>query len=275
MQKKTSSRSVLRDEENRKALDRAWKAKKPDPYERVLERIGYYVVTKRIRLGTGQLKQWPPRVPKWDRHDDLTIQLYGVNEWNVLNWFIQLVKKGPLTALSPAEILALREESLVLQGRAIPDITAHGAGVNDPLSLTELSHLQSTVRSHVDEFLQSQTFTFKEFRPTLLIERDPDDARRLIAYEFVPPFHGQGLLYLFATLLRRVRLPIERCPRCQHIFLKARKDAGYCSRECQSVHYAQKQRGDRPPGKRGRPKKLQPGMTATQQKGAQNGQKRR
>ncbi|MGH8615542.1 MAG: hypothetical protein ACREYF_26870, partial [Gammaproteobacteria bacterium] len=84
--KKTSSEPERDAEEDKKALRRACEAKRPNPHERVLDRIGYYVATKRIRAGKGQLKQWPPPVPKWDLHDELTVQFYGVNEWNVLNW---------------------------------------------------------------------------------------------------------------------------------------------------------------------------------------------
>ena len=165
------------------------------------------------------------------------------------------VGEHDLTKLSPADILALQEESHALQARGIPDVTEHGAGLNEPLSMAKLIHLQREVSSHVEEFLKKKQFTFTEFTPTLLIERDPKDQQRLIDYEFLPPFDGKGLLYLFATLLRRVRLPIEQCPRCQQIFLKPRKDAQFCSRDCQSLAYAKSQRGDRPPKKRGRPRK--------------------
>jgi hypothetical protein len=246
-------------EENKKAVKRAQNVKKPNPHERALERIGYYLARGRIRLGKDPLGPWPPSYPKyskWDLHDEAIVQLYGVNEWNVLNWFIQFAKKGDLTKLSPADILALKEESQALQAKGIPELTTRGAGLNEPLSVAELTKLQADVQKHIDEFIATKTFTFTDFATTILIERDPDDERRLVDYEFVPPFHGQGLRYLFATLLRRLRLPIEQCPRCKNIFLKSRKDAGYCSRECQSLHYAQRKRGNRPPGKRGRPRKI-------------------
>jgi len=271
-------------EENKKAVKRAQDVKKPNPHERVLERIGYYLATGRIRLGMDPLGPWPPSYPKyskWDLHDDLIVELSGVNEWNVLNWFIQFAKKGDLTKLSPADILALQEESQALQARGIPEVTPRGAPLNEPLSVAELTQLQREVQKHIENFLATGTFAFTDFHPTLVVERDPEDKRRLIDYEFLPPFHGQGLLYLFATLLRRVRLPIEQCPRCQNIFLKSRKDAGYCSRECQSLHYAQRKRGNRPPGKRGRPRKypepLDHGTTRkpTEKKGVKHGTKKR
>jgi hypothetical protein len=259
MQKERSSQLGSDAEENAKALRRAFESKKANPHEGILKRIGYYKAHGRIRLGESRICPWPPAYPKWEMHDDLTVQLYSVDEWNVLNWFIELVKRGDLTQLSPADILGLREESQALQARGIPEVTKYGAPLNEPLSLVELTELQTAVRNHIDQFLKTGSFTFAEFRPTLLIERDPEDIQRLVDYEFLPPFDGKGLLYLFATLLRRVRLPIQRCPypRCQNIFLKSRKDAGYCSRQCQSVHYAQKQRSNRPPSERGRgrPKK--------------------
>lgn len=223
----------------------------------ILKRIGYYKAHGRIRLGQSRIGPWPPAYPKWEMHDDLTVQLYSVDEWNVLNWFIELVKRGDLTQLSPADILARREESQALQARGIPEVTKYGAPLNEPLSLVELIGLQSAVRNHIDQFLATGTFTFADFRPTILIKRDPEDMQRLVDYEFLPPFDSKGLLYLFATLLRRVRLPIERCPHCHQIFLKPRRDAEHCSRECQYLHYAQKQRSNRPPSERGRgrPKK--------------------
>jgi hypothetical protein len=278
--KKTPSHPGNDAEENANALRRAIKLKKPNPHERVLERIGYYMATRRIRLGKDPLGPWPPPYPKWDVHDESTVQLFGVNEWNVLNWFIQLAKKGDLTTLSPADRLALQEESQALQAKGIPELTTRGAGLNEPLSVAELTELQSSVQKHVDEFLATKTFTFTDFTPTILIERDPDDERRLVDYEFLPPFHGQGLRYLFATLLRRVRLPIERCPQCRQIFLKPRKDAEHCSRECQYLHYAQKKRGHRPPGKRGRPRKhpdpqQTPDKTATKKGAKSHGTKTR
>jgi hypothetical protein len=279
MQKKKTPSDPENDaEENTKALRLAIKVKKLNPHERVLERIGYYLAMGRIRLGKDPLGPWPPSYPKyskWDLHDGSTVQLYGVNEWNVLNWFIQLAKKGDLTKLSPADILALQEESQALQAKGIPELTTRGAGVNEPLSVAELKELQTDVQKHVDAFLATKTFTFTDFTTTILIERDPEDERRLVDYEFVSPLDGQGLRYLFATLLRRVRLPIERCPQCQQIFLKPRKDAEHCSRECQYLHYAQKKRGHRPPGKRGRPRKhhdpqLPPDKAATKKKGAKS-----
>lgn len=280
--KKTPSRLENEAEETAKALRLAIKTKKVSPHERALERIGYYLATGRIRLGKDPLGRWPPSYPKyskWELHDESTVQLFGVNEWNVLNWFIQLAKNGDLTKRSPADILALQEESQALQAKGTPELTTHGAPLNEPLSVAELTELQTDVRQHVDAFLATKTFTFTDFTPTILIKRDPDDERRLVDYEFVSPLDGQGLRYLFATLLRRVRLPIERCPQCQRIFLKPRRDAEHCSRECQYLHYAQKKRGHRPPGKRGRPRKHpappQPLDTkATQKKGAKHGVKK-
>ena len=274
--KKTPSHPGNDADATAKALRLAFKAKRVNPHERVLERIGYYLATGRIRPGKDPLGPWPPSYPKysrWDLHDESTVQLYGVNEWNVLNWFIQLAKKSDLTTLSPADRLALQEESHALQAKGIPELTPRGAGVNEPLSVAELTELQTDVQKHVDAFLATKTFTFTDFTTSILIERDPDDERRLVDYEFVSPLDGQGLRYLFATLLRRVRLPIERCPQCQRIFLKPRRDAEHCSRECQYLHYAKVKRGHRPPGKRGRPRKHPESpqtldTKATQKKGA-------
>lgn len=265
-------------DETRKALKRTLQHKRPNPHRRVLERIGYYVATRRIRADQALLNKWPPYAPPscvdWDLHDELTVQLYGVNEWNVLDWFVQLVRKGDLAALSPADILALQEESRALQARGIPELTKHGAPVNEALSEGELMKLQSAIGKHASDFIRTGTFVFADFQPTILIERDTNDPRQLVDYEFLSPFHTNGLLYLFATLLRRVRLPIEQCPRCQNIFLKARRDAGYCSRECQSRAYAKLQRGDGPPKRRGRPKKALQSQTKTPtRKGTKQGKR--
>jgi hypothetical protein len=257
MQRNKSSVPEADIEEDRKALKRAWEAKRPNPHRRALERIKYYVVTGRIRSGIDPVGTWPPKASEWALiQDGSIVELYGVNEKKVLAWFIDLAKKGDLTKLSPADILALQEESHALQARGIPEVTEHGAGVNEPLSLAGLIELQTEVRKRIDEFFATNEFTFLGFTPTILIKRDPQDHRCLIDYEFLPPFHSQGLLYLFATLLRRVRLPIERCPWCQQIFLPSRKDAEHCSRPCQAAHFSQRIRSNKPPGKRGRPRKL-------------------
>jgi hypothetical protein len=244
----------------KRAIELAIKAKRPDPYESVLTQLGYFRATGRSRLDTKNKTsqaRWLPRCAKWDQHDDVTVQLYEVNKWAVLDWFVRLVKRGEVRALTPGTRLQLQEEYRALQARAIPELTEHGAGWTRTAlpSLEEITALQTEVRQKIDSFLATRTFTFTDFTPTVLIERDPEDPKRLIDYEFLPPFHTKGLLYLFASLLRRVRLPIERCPQCQQIFLKARKDAEHCSRECQYIHYTQKKRGHRPPGIRGRPRK--------------------
>ena len=53
--KKTPSYPENDAEENTKALRLAIKVKKLNPHERVLERIGYYRATGRIRLGKDPL----------------------------------------------------------------------------------------------------------------------------------------------------------------------------------------------------------------------------
>lgn len=261
----------------KETIDSAIKAKRHDPYEGVLTQLGYFLAKGRRRLDITNTKthaRWPPSCAKWDRHDDVTVQLYEVNEWAALDWFVRLVKRGEVRALTPGARLQLQEEYRALQARAIPELTEHGAGWTRAAlpSLEEIMALQAEVRQKIDSFLATGTFTFTDFTPIILIERDPKDPLRLIDYEFLPPFHTKGLMYLMATLLRRVRLPIERCPRCQQIFLKPRKDAKHCSRECQYIHYAQEKRGHRPPGTRGRPRKYpdpqQPqDQTATKKKG--------
>jgi hypothetical protein len=273
----TSVHAVDDRAEAKRAIEESIKAKRPDPYESVLTQLGYFRAQGRIRMDlpspTGH-SMWPPQCAKWDQHDDVTVQLYQVNEWAVLDWFVRLVKKGEVPALTPGTRLQLQEEYRALQARAVPELTQHGAGWSRTAlpSLEEITALQAEVRQKIDRFLTTGTFSFTDFTPTVLIERDPRDQQRLIDYEFLPPFHTKGLLYLFASLLRRVRLPIERCPRCQQIFLKPRKDAEHCSRECQYIHYAQKKRGHRPPGTRGRPRKYpdpqQPqDQTVTKKKG--------
>jgi hypothetical protein len=244
--------------EVKKELERAIKAKeqRADPYERVLDAMGYYVASKRIQVDGYGLSRWPPPCAKWEVHKDATVQLYAVDEWKVLDWFVQLVKKGELEDLTLGVRLQLQEQYRALQARGIPYLTKGPCWNRKTFpSLEELKDVQRAVRVHVNTFLETKIFTFTEFTPTLLIQRDPDDPRRLVDHEFVPHLDVKGMLYLFATLLRRVRVPIERCPQCQHIFLKPRRDAEHCSRECQYLHYAQKKRGHRPPGKRGRPRK--------------------
>jgi hypothetical protein len=182
--------------------------------------------------------------------------LYAINEWEVLEWFIRLVNAGDLRSLPASEMLAFQEDYQAFQARVVPVLTKGPSWNRKALpSMEELIALQKTMSDHVEAFLENGSFIFKDFTPTICIERHPDDRRRLVRHEFVPFTDARGMLYLFATLLWRVGLPIERCPFCRKIFLKSRKDAGYCSRDCQRLHYAQKKRGDRPPGKRGRPRK--------------------
>jgi hypothetical protein len=261
----------------RRDIERAFAAKPVDPYKQVLHRKHFYVIDRRIPLQ--QVQSVHLRCADWEIRTDGTVQIFVLHEWKVLNWFVELAKKGDLASLTAAEFLGLQEDYQAFQARVIPVLTNGPCWNRTSLpSLEELSLLQSKVREHIERFLalgDAGEFTFTEFTPTLLIQRDPKDRRRLVVHEFVPHLDVRGMLYLFATLLRHVRLPIEQCPRCKQMFLKPRKDAEHCSRECQYLYYAQKKRGDRPPGKRGRPRKhpeLQQTHTtkATKKKGAKS-----
>lgn len=242
--------------ELQKAVERASKGRRPDPYERVLTEMRYYRASERLRLDKDEIRSWPPTCAKWELHNETTVQLYAVDEWEVLDWFVKLVQKGDIAQLPSGTRLQLQEQYHALQARGVPELTKGPCWNRTTLpSLEELKEVQRDVQTHIETFLTTGTYTFTEFTPTILVQRDPSDARRLVDHEFVPLLNAKGMVYLFATLLRRVRLPIERCPWCQQVFLKPRKDAVHCSRECQYLHYAQKQRGSRPPGKRGRPRK--------------------
>src|SRR6266581_3249528 len=168
----------------KQAIESAIKAKRHDPYEGVLTQLGYYLAKGRIRLDTKNTKTravWPPSCAKWDQHDDVTVQLYEVNEWAVLDWFVRLVKRGEVRTLTPGTRLQLQEEYRALQARAIPELTQHGAGWTRTAlpSLEEITALQTEVRQKIDSFLATGTFTFTDFTPTVLIERNPKDLLRL------------------------------------------------------------------------------------------------
>jgi hypothetical protein len=241
----------------RKALLKRWEISvAADPYRAILQRRNYYTLKRRVRLEDATDASL--NCPYWEPvSEGRTLLLYAIDERKVLEWFVRLLNSGDLNRLPPSETLAFREDYQAFQARVIPALTK-GAGYNRRAlpPVEELVTVQQKVRERVDAFFRAGSFTFTEFTPTVLIERHPDDSRRLVRQEFVSSTDWKGMLHLFAALLSRVALSFERCPRCENTFLGKRTDARYCSRECQSLHYAQKKRGDRPPGKRGRPRKI-------------------
>jgi hypothetical protein len=221
-----------------------------------LQRLQFWKVKSQTRLQE-EVKGMRPASPyqSWQLDGRLRTD-YEIDRWRVLKWFIDLTRKGDLTRLTPAGLLSLQEEYVALLG-AIPLLTPGGSalpGASLP-SVKELGDFQETIRGHVEKFLETGEFIFTDFTPTLRIQRDPKDPRVLIHYQFVPPAKGKALLYVMASLLKDVALPVESCQRCEQVFLKPRKDAEYCSRQCQSLHYAQKKRGDKPASRVGRPRK--------------------
>jgi hypothetical protein len=89
-----------------------------------------------------------------------------------------------------------------------------------------------------------------ELAATGQVTLGPFDLRLYIMFGLVREHvGGKGLLgsrfltYHFAKLLTRFPDAIHSCPHCNKLFLRFRRNAIYCSRECQSVSVMRKLRG--------------------------------
>ena len=174
--------------------------------------------------------------------------------WDRLNWLV-IFSQRTLDNMSPGDCLSLREELAVLHGQA----QMGGLPLGDvPLALPgweDVQTLQATVREILTKWVDQGAVDLGPFTLTLELRRSnsPEDGLRAArgfpnrakaipgqgTLEHIARYHlgsdENPLLFYLSELLRDHASGIIRCPQCLKIFLKLRRHARYCSRECHTV----------------------------------------
>ncbi len=186
---------------------------------------------------------------------------FNRSAWDRLNWFVELAGKN-LDALTEGARMLLQE-----QMAAIGSLTAiHGVPVfprNDhPIPDWEVvKDLHQQIQRYIGEWLKEGFVVMEPFHLTISIFHvdspvliDSQRGKPFIDSSIKSGIPGQekgrhfaryslgsydavkeGVLFTFGELLREHASAIVRCQHCERIFLKLRKHARFCSRQCHSV----------------------------------------
>ena len=192
----------------------------------------------------GVAKKRSQTVPFGPPEDERTLKRINFDDlWNRMNWFVQLAQK-PLKEMTEGEISMLQEEITAVQGSLFR--------YNNPPTFTrqQISRLQKKMLKYLEELIDKGQVVFRGLEVTLWVVtnrvnfyKNPevgDEKPPFYLFSWLTPSTGEkGLLYELGQLLRTFGASVRRCPRldCHKIFLQFRKNAKYCSRDCQSRDY--------------------------------------
>ncbi len=174
------------------------------------------------------------------------------DEWERMNWYVHLCQK-PLKEMTHGEISTLQEEIKAIErflfGHTNPTI----------FSIRQISRLQKKIQKYLQDLINKGQTMFVGFKMNLWIvhgpvahqkmqERNPTTTNSQPPFDlfsWLKPLSGEeGIIFEMGHLLRRFGASIIRCPHCSKIFLQLRKNADYCSRECQSRAYMRNKRAE-------------------------------
>ncbi len=165
---------------------------------------------------------------------------FFVSKWERMNWYVDFAQKN-LDRLSPGEVLNYQEDVVALE-RTLFKIHKPA-----PPDLPEIKGMQESIRKHLESLADKGVAVFIKpasittiVAPKVVARQEgitlkPGDA--IIADIFYwDGYPGvRGLVHYLAELLKQFAPSIKRCPHCSKIFLQLRRNAVYCSRQCQSV----------------------------------------
>jgi hypothetical protein len=148
--------------------------------------------------------------------------------WEIYNWYCTVSQKK-LEMLSEGDWLNLREEIKTLC------VFINFEEEPKPVSRKEVGSFQKEILRRLTNLADTKLVYFKQPGVTRILQARWDN--RPIA-TFDRPAGLKGLLYHFGELMERTlevnRTAVQRCPRCERIFIQLRRHAEYCSRQCQS-----------------------------------------
>lgn len=203
---------------------------------------------------------------EWRRILESRIQ-YG-DSWSTLDWLIQTAQKD-LQHESEGERLKVREEfaalSLLYDSRValLQDQMGFRYAVEmvlakDPIpTLQEAQKTQIRILEILNEWVDKDAVSFGPIRIQYhFVRRDDVWEPDLMKQQSLPGVgterrHSVGMnfsaqeedsLYLLAQLMSDYASAVTRCPHCRRIFLRLRKNAVYCGRDCHSVAYMRRKR---------------------------------
>ena len=198
----------------------------------------------------------------------LETRIHWGDSWNTLAWLIQTAQKD-LQQESEGERLKVREELAALglihdsrvallqdQGgfRDAVDIVIR----RDPIpTLQEVQKTQKRILEKLNEWVDKGAVSFGPLGLQYwFVRRDDLWEPDLMKQKSLPGVgaerhHSVGIhfsasqddaLYLLAQLMTDYASAVTRCPHCHRIFLRLRKNAVYCGRDCHSVAYMRNRR---------------------------------
>jgi hypothetical protein len=148
--------------------------------------------------------------------------------WELFNWYCTLAQTEP-EMLSEGDWLNLQEEIMTLR------ILINYENAPKPVSQAEVRAFQKEIYRRLKGLADP---------PHLVAIKQPGVTRIFQARWDAPisaldhPAGLKGLLYHLGDLMERTleinRTAVQRCRRCQRIFIQLRRHAEFCSRQCQS-----------------------------------------
>ncbi|MDT3778452.1 hypothetical protein PJI16_12870 [Nitrospira sp. MA-1] len=192
---------------------------------------------------------------------------YG-DSWSTLDWLVQTAQKD-LQEESEGERLKVREEfaalavlydsrRALLQGQVGFRYAVDMVLSKDPIPpLHEVEKTQKRLLEILNTWVDEGAVSLDPLRVQYhFVKRDDLWELDLMQQKAIPGVgierhHSVGMnfsepeeeaLYLLAQLMSDYASAVNRCPHCHRIFLRLRKNAVYCGRDCHSVAYMRNKR---------------------------------
>lgn len=165
-----------------------------------------------------------PLQPHSDDQRPLERIKFEVSEWDQLNWYLQFAQRD-FAILSGGELLSLKEEVRAIE-RTLVRRMVGSESLPEPTD-DEIRELHIFFKDKLEALADAGWISFAPFEVVVNINH----------LGWLEHLAGKRWLeYHFVQLLKKFSVAVQRCPNtsCNRIFLKARGNASYCSRQCQN-----------------------------------------
>ena len=155
--------------------------------------------------------------------------------WDKMNWYANLAKLN-LDELSAGEILTLQEECVAIAA------AVYGIRPRKGPSPDDLNDLQFAVRAYLRGLARLGEARIGPIADTVVFLRGDIQGRtktqNLWFHQVEHPIDWAHvvLIHHMRELLKSFFEAIAVCVHCNNVFVKGRRDAKFCSQQCQSVH---------------------------------------
>ncbi len=149
---------------------------------------------------------------------------YEFSDWEQMNWYLHFAEQD-IEKLSGGELLSFKEEARAIERTLVRRLVG-SESLPEPTD-DEIRKLHALFKERLQALADAGSVSFDPFEVVVTINY-------LGWFEHLAG--KRWLEYHFVQLLKKFSADVQRCPKpdCNKIFLKARANATYCSRQCQN-----------------------------------------